>query len=289
MGCGGAGSLQAVEPAGGSQGRWRAVSTVAQPRPARPVTTRRVAARIVVVGLAAVLGVATPALAGAAAAQGDPEPTTPTTEPTPTTTSPTTTPPTTEAPTTLPPTTEAPEPTSPPTTSGGGGGRVGPTTPTTVATTATSTAETVPRSTLVAPAPGAVTVPQETSPGDGEPADGPWLTPTNQLRVAVGGLGALAAVMVGLTVAYWRHTQPALPLPLVGVGSDAPRPPAPTRRPRRQGRRRANGERDAVGAGVAASTALPESPGEFSAAPPSALPPPRFGVASPPAPLEGER
>ena len=223
--CGGSGR---VLMGGWGAGSLRNVETRARPgdsgRGGSP-RCRRGGGLRVVVGLLAVLsiGLLGSVGAGVAAAQDEPEPTTPTTETPPTTAPPTTLPPTTEAPTTLPPTTEAPQPTAPPTTSGGGGGgTVRPTVPTTVATTEPpSTETTTPRSTVVAPVPGAVTVPEEApAPADSGPS-GPWLSPDTQLRIAVGGLVALAVVMLVLTAAYWRHTRPGRPTPLVGVADDA--------------------------------------------------------------------
>lgn len=286
MGGWGAGSLRDVESQVSRGDRGRGGS----PR------CRRGRRLSVVVGLLAVLsiGLMGSVGAGVAAAQGEPEPTTPTTEAPPTTAPPTTLPPTTEAPTTLPPTTEAPQPTAPPTTSGGGGGgTVRPTVPTTVATTEPpSTETTTPRSTVVAPAPGAVTVPEEApAPADSGPS-GPWLSPDTQLRVAVGGLVALAVVMVVLTAAYWRHTRPGRPTPLVGVADDAggvsispvgapeedvPAPElaeAGAADPVDDGRVQPSVVR--VEPVSAPSSMAP--PVGFSAAPPSALPPPDLGA-----------
>lgn len=265
----------------------------------------------VVVGLLAVLsiGLVGSVGAGVAAAQDEPEPTTPTTETPPTTAPPTTLPPTTEAPTTLPPTTEAPQPTAPPTTSGGGGGgTVRPTVPTTVATTEPpSTETTTPRSTVVAPVPGAVTVPEEApAPAEDGPS-GPWLSPDTQLRIAVGGLVALAVVMLVLTAAYWRHTRPGRPTPLVGVADDARGSPVdrvgtPSAVPAEELATLANqpvedspvADPDEAGAIDAVDDDEPVQPTVvgsgperapsstapmvgFSAAPPSALPPPDLG------------
>lgn len=289
MGAGVAGSLRGV----------RGVANLGVLRRRGPSGRRR-GAGLLVTGFAALWFVAVgvtlaapPGVVGLAGAQ-EPEPTTPPTEPEPTTTAPPTTAPpttvpTTETPTTVP-TTEAPPPTAPPTTSGGGGGTVRPavssSVPTTEAPTTTATTE---PATVVAPAPGAVTVPDVADAAPVDEPSGPWLTPDTQLRLAVGGLMALALVMVVLTVAYWRHTRPTAPRPLVGLGGDA----------------------DADGSFVEARTVPPNDPppGDpdpalvsrpgvdtasdgsgssplvgFSAAPPSALPPPRLGGPSSPVP-----
>jgi len=249
----------------------------------RRVDRRATAAGGLVAALVIALG--TTAMAGAVAAQDDPDPTTPTTEAPQPTTTPTTSPPTTETPTTLPPTTVAPEPTVPPTTSGGGGGGgVRPTAPTTAVPTteAPVISTTAPGPTLLAPTPGAVTVPPVTPDAAEEGRVGPWLQPETQLRVAVGGLVALALVMVALTIAYWRHTRPGSATSLVGVaggeggtsdgddGATGGTPGGPA------GSVVSDGPVDeAVPSRVEPPAAAAEPVGAgFSAAPPSALPPP---------------
>lgn len=289
MGVGVTGSLRGVHGEESPQGAQR-VTTSSRHRTRAPGV---VIVRLASVALfAAAMGVAgLPGGVPAALAQ-EPEPSTSTTAPEPTTTAPPTTvpttAPTTEAPTTVP-TTEAPAPTAPPTTSGGGGGTVRPavssSVPTTEAPTTTATTESP---TVVAPTPGAVTIPEASSSDADDEPTGPWLSPDTQLRIAVGGLLALALVMVVLTVAYWRHTRPRPLTPLVGLDGDEPGdaaateaipdPPAdPTPTDTEAAlvqRPSATGEEGPVAAPVVG----------FSAAPPSALPPPSVGRPSAPGP-----
>lgn len=283
MGAGAAGSLQRVHGVGTS-----VVAGRSGPTRRRRRSPGVLLARFALLCLVAVaVGMAAPpdAVGPAAAQEPEPSPTTP--EPT-TTAPPTTVPttvPTTEAPTTVP-TTEAPAPTAPPTTSGGGGGPIRPAVSSSVTTTeAPTTTSTTESPTVVAPTPGAVTVP---SPADAEAVDepsGPWLTPDVQLRIAVGGLIALALVMVVLTVAYWRHTRPRTPTPLVGLADaaddlavdpflpEAVAGPPPDLASSDSGVPPAQQGEDATAGGSPAPTPLVG----FSAAPPSALPPPSLG------------
>ena len=250
--------------------------------------------------VAVAVSMAAPLAMGPAGAQ-EPEPSTSTSVPEPTTTappttSPPTTVPTTETPTTVP-TTEAPAPTAPPTTSGGGGGTVGPAVTSSVTTTeAPTTTATTESPTVVAPAPGAVTVPDIADSDAAAEPSGPWLTPDTQLRIAVGGLVALALVMVVLTIAYWRHTRPQPPRPLVGLDDDAVTDLTATDLIADPAVDLASTDPDVALAqrpvrAAAPDGAVPTSVVGFSAAPPSALPPPRLGgssspVTDPPRPKE---
>ena len=177
--------------------------------PRRRRVTRRPGAIAALALVVAALGVT---VAPGAVLAEDPPATDPPTTTTPPTTAPPTTspPPTTEPPTTLPP---DPDPTVPPTvttappvTSGGGG------VPRAVTSTTVDPLDAgEPRSTVVAPTgdanlPETGVLPDPTTTG---PEQG-WLTPERQVRVAVGGLLTLAAVMAVLGFAYWRHTRPGV-------------------------------------------------------------------------------
>ncbi len=287
MGVGATGSLRGVHREERPQGGQRVpLSARHRSRGVGATLTRFAALALLVAGTSvAVLS----GVVGSAAAQ-EPEPST-STVPEPTTTAPPTTipttAPTTEVPTTVP-TTEAPAPTAPPTTSGGGGGTVRPATSTTVATTeAPTTTATTEAPTVVAPTPGAVTVPDAAGSDPADEPAGPWLTPDTQLRIAVGGLLGLALVMVVLTVAYWRHTRPRTPIPLIRLDGDdvidtsatgaIAEPPADAAADPGA----AMVERPAATAG---DGSVPSPLVGFSAAPPSALPPPNIGRPSTPSP-----
>ena len=130
-------------------------------------------------------------------------PTTTTTRPTTTTTRPTTTqPPTTLPPTTLPPTT------LPPTTASS---------TTTSSTTTSSTTTTVPPPT-VAPTTAAPTTATTEAPTTTTTAPVPTENSSEAgLRWVVAGLVSVAGAITALTVLYWRHTRPLIP-----VGAVAP-------------------------------------------------------------------